>query len=38
MPLTVIYITHATSLDNEAGIASGHHDTALSPTGVEQAL
>ncbi len=38
MPLTVVYITHATSVDNEAGIASGHHDTALSPTGVEQAL
>ena len=37
MPLTVIYITHATSLDNEAGVASGHYDTALSPTGVEPA-
>jgi broad specificity phosphatase PhoE len=37
MPLTVVYETHSTSLDNEAGIASGHYDVALSPTGLEQA-
>ena len=34
----VIYFeTHATSLDNEAGLASGHYDTDLSPLGEKQA-
>jgi broad specificity phosphatase PhoE len=31
------YETHATSLDNEAGLASGHYDVALSPLGERQA-
>ncbi|MQA00819.1 MAG: histidine phosphatase family protein [Dehalococcoidia bacterium] len=35
--LTVIFETHATSLDNEAGRASGHYDVALSATGEAQA-
>lgn len=30
--------THATSLDNEAGLASGHYDVELSATGRQQAL
>jgi len=36
-PLTIVFETHATSLDNEAGLASGHFDVDLSPRGVEQA-
>jgi broad specificity phosphatase PhoE len=37
MDLVVLFETHATSLDNEAGLASGWFDVALSPTGEEQA-
>ena len=33
----LIFETHATSLDNEAGLASGHYDVDLSPTGENQA-
>lgn len=33
----IIFETHATSLDNEAGLASGHYDVALSPAGEKQA-
>jgi probable phosphoglycerate mutase len=33
----LIYETHATSLDNEAGLASGWFDVDLSPTGERQA-
>jgi broad specificity phosphatase PhoE len=35
--LTLVFETHATSLDNEAGLASGWFDVALSATGQEQA-
>jgi broad specificity phosphatase PhoE len=35
--VTLVFETHATSLDNEAGLASGWFDVALSPTGEEQA-
>ena len=35
--LSVIFETHATSLDNEAGVASGWFDVSLSATGEEQA-
>ena len=35
--LCLVFETHATSLDNEAGVASGWFDAALSPTGEEQA-
>lgn len=35
--LTIIFETHATSLDNENGVASGHRDVALSPLGERQA-
>lgn len=35
--LDVIFVTHSTSTDNEAGIASGWSDPGLSPTGEEQA-
>jgi broad specificity phosphatase PhoE len=35
--LVVIFETHATSVDNEAGLASGWFDAALSATGEEQA-
>lgn len=35
--LVILFETHATSLDNEAGLASGWFDVALSPTGEEQA-
>jgi broad specificity phosphatase PhoE len=35
--LTVHYVTHSTSVDNEAGLASGHADVPLSPTGERQA-
>jgi 2,3-bisphosphoglycerate-dependent phosphoglycerate mutase len=33
----IIYETHATSLDNESGVASGHYDVDLSPRGEQQA-
>ena len=35
--LSVIFEAHATSLDNEAGVASGWFDVSLSATGEEQA-
>lgn len=35
--LRLVYETHATSLDNEEGLASGWFDVALSPAGEEQA-
>jgi 2,3-bisphosphoglycerate-dependent phosphoglycerate mutase len=35
--LVLIFETHATSLDNEAGLASGWFDVDLSPRGQEQA-
>lgn len=35
--MRLVFETHATSLDNEAGIASGWFDVALSATGEEQA-
>src|SRR5215216_7803998 len=35
--LMLVFETHATSLDNEAGLASGWFDVALSATGEEQA-
>jgi broad specificity phosphatase PhoE len=35
--LVVLFETHATSLDNEAGLASGWFDSPLSSTGEEQA-
>lgn len=35
--MTLRFETHATSLDNEAGVASGWHDVDLSPTGERQA-
>jgi broad specificity phosphatase PhoE len=35
--LIVVFETHATSLDNEAGLASGWFDVALSSTGEQQA-
>ena len=34
---TIWFETHATSLDNEAGLASGHYDVDLSETGERQA-
>ena len=34
--LTIIFEAHGTTLDNEAHIASGHNDVALSPLGVKQ--
>ena len=37
MVKSVVFETHATSLDNEAGLASGWFDVALSVTGQEQA-
>jgi broad specificity phosphatase PhoE len=36
-PLVVVFETHATSLDNEAGLASGWFDVGLSPRGEQQA-
>lgn len=36
--IVIAFVTHATSLDNEAGIASGHVDVALSARGRLQAL
>ena len=35
--MTLIFETHATSVDNEAGIASGHYDAPLSARGELQA-
>jgi len=35
--LIIVFETHTTSLDNEAGLASGWFDVALSPVGEEQA-
>lgn len=35
--ITIIYETHATSLDNEQDLASGHHDVDLSERGEQQA-
>lgn len=35
--MTVLFETHATSLDNEAGLASGWYDVDLSPAGETQA-
>lgn len=37
MPLTIIFETHSTTFDNEAGLASGHSETDLSPAGEAQA-
>ena len=37
MDLVIIFETHSTSVDNEAGIASGWHDAPLSTTGEQQA-
>lgn len=34
--MKIVYSTHATSMDNVAGIASGHSDPDLAPLGVEQ--
>ncbi len=33
---TIIFETHGTTLDNEAHLASGHYDVALSPLGEKQ--
>jgi broad specificity phosphatase PhoE len=35
--VTIIFATHATSLDNERGLASAWYDADLSPQGIEQA-
>ena len=35
--IAVRFESHATSIDNEAGLASGHYDVALSPAGERQA-
>jgi broad specificity phosphatase PhoE len=35
--VTIIFESHATSVDNETKKSSGHYDVALSPLGVEQA-
>lgn len=35
--ITIIFESHATSLDNERGLASGHVDVALSEAGEQQA-
>jgi broad specificity phosphatase PhoE len=35
--LVIVFETHATSLDNEAGLASGWFDVGLSPAGERQA-
>ena len=35
--INIIFEVHSTSLDNEAGLASGHFDVDLSPTGIKQA-
>jgi broad specificity phosphatase PhoE len=36
--LQIIFETHSTSIDNEAGVASGHEDIDLSPRGESQAV
>jgi len=36
-PPVIVFETHATSLDNEAGLASGWFDVGLSPRGEQQA-
>jgi broad specificity phosphatase PhoE len=36
-PRVIVFETHATSLDNEAGLASGWFDVGLSPRGEQQA-
>lgn len=36
-PRRLVFETHATSLDNEAGLASGHYDVDLSAAGTRQA-
>jgi 2,3-bisphosphoglycerate-dependent phosphoglycerate mutase len=33
----LVFETHASSYDNEAGLASGHHEVGLSPLGEQQA-
>ncbi len=35
--VTIVFEAHATSLDNQAHLASGHNDVALSPLGEKQA-
>ena len=35
--VSIVFETHATSLDNEANLSSGHNDIELSPLGLEQA-
>ncbi len=37
MSVTITFVSHSTSLDNEAGLASGHFDVALSALGRRQA-
>jgi broad specificity phosphatase PhoE len=37
MAVTIIFESHATTFDNEAGIASGWNDNRLSPMGLDQA-
>jgi broad specificity phosphatase PhoE len=37
MTIEIIFKSHATSTDNENGIASGHNDSPLSPKGISQA-
>src|SRR3989344_2825175 len=37
MAVTIIFETHATSVDNESHHASGHYDVALSELGIKQA-
>ncbi len=37
MSIEIIFETHSTSVDNEAGIASGWREVSLSPTGRDQA-
>ena len=34
--LTIIFEAHGTTFDNEAHLASGHNDVALSPLGIQQ--
>ncbi len=34
--ITIIFEAHGTTFDNEAELASGHNDVALSPLGIEQ--
>lgn len=35
--IEIIFETHSTTFDNEAHLASGHNDVALSPIGIERA-